>query len=264
MEISVIVAYYNNLPNLEMILESLERQTCEDFEVIVAEDDNNPDTARFLDAARSNHFYPIHHVDQEEKKGFRKTMVLNRAIRISGGRILVFIDGDCIPHPNHLRAYFRMSREGTFLYGRRVLLGQRISCRILKERSLRPLGTLSLLFSDSRNMKEGIYWPLFGLHLSNRKLSGCNWGICKVDLLKVNGFDEDYSRPGVGEDFDIEWRLKSAGLKMRSIRNRANVYHLYHPKPASREEDSQVNTSLMEQKKAANQLFCLNGLEKVR
>src|SRR4030042_1804685 len=109
MEISVIVAYYNNLPNLEMILESLEKQIFKDFEVIVAEDDNNPDTRRFLDAIRSTHRFPIHHVNQEEKKGFRKTMVLNRAIRISGGRILVFIDSDCIPHWYHLKAYFRMS-----------------------------------------------------------------------------------------------------------------------------------------------------------
>ena len=108
-------------------------------------------------------------------------------------------------------------------------------------------------------MKEGIYWPYFNLHFKERKLSGCNWGIKKEDLLSVNGFDEDYVRPGVGEDHDIEWRLKSKGLKMKSIKNRAIVYHLYHPKNSTK-DDARFNDSLMEHKKQANQIECANGL----
>jgi GT2 family glycosyltransferase len=113
--------------------------------------------------------------------------------------------------------------------------------------------------SDSTLLKEGIYWPYFDLHFKERKLSGCNWGIRKKDLLSVNGFDEDYQRPGVGEDHDIEWRLKSKGLHMKSVKNRAIVYHLYHPKNSTK-DDARFNNSLMEQKKKANQIECANGL----
>ncbi len=50
----------------------------------------------------------------------------------------------------------------------------------------------------------------------------------KEHLLEVNGFDEDYVRAGVGEDVDIEWRLKQNGIKLKSIRFGAIVYHLHH------------------------------------
>jgi len=92
-----------------------------------------------------------------------------------------------------------------------------------------------------------------------KKLSGCNWGICKSDLIRVNGFDEDYVRPGVGEDHDIEWRLLAAGVKIRSVKNRAIVYHLHHSKLA-KEENVKFNYDLLKQKMKAGQIKCTNGL----
>ena len=262
MEISVIVAYYNQLSNLELILAAFNNQEFRDFEVIIAEDDNNPGTVSFLEANKDSYSYPITHLNQEEKTGFRKTQMLNKAIRISRGKTLVFIDGDCIPHKNHLKEYDKCSKSGLLLYGRRVLLGKKFSKNILRKKSLSVLRFFSLLFSDSRLIKEGIYWPFFSFHMKERKLSGCNWGIKKEDILKVNGFDEDYVRPGVGEDFDIEWRLKSAGLKKKSMKNKAIVYHLNHPRLYS-EVDARHNYSLFERKKRANRIQCINGLESV-
>ena len=100
MEISVVLAYYDNLSNLELLLAAFNNQTFTDFEVIIAEDDNNPGTESFLKANKDVYSYPIIHVNQEEKIGFRKNKVLNKAVRVSRGSILVFIDGDCIPHKN--------------------------------------------------------------------------------------------------------------------------------------------------------------------
>jgi GT2 family glycosyltransferase len=262
MEISVIIAYYQKLSNLELLLDAFDRQTFKDFEVIIAEDDNNPETTSFLKTRREAYSFPVTHLNQEAKKGFRKNKMLNKAVRASGGRTLVFIDGDCIPHRNFLKQYYRNSGEGTFLYGRRVLLGKRFSDRILAGRSLSSIRFLSILFSDSRLVKEGVYWSWFGIHFRSRQLSGCNWGIRRDDLLKVNGFDEDYVKPGVGEDFDVEWRLKSAGITMRSIRNRAIVYHLDHPK-LYRENEARHNYEMLEKKKLENRVRCLNGLETI-
>jgi glycosyltransferase involved in cell wall biosynthesis len=259
MEISVILAYYNNLGNLELMLEAFEKQTFRDFEVIVAEDDHNPETEAFLNISRSLFHFPIVHVNQDEKIGFRKTTMLNKAIRKSRGKTLVFIDGDCIPHKNYLKQHQKHSMRGAYNYGRRVLVGEKFTRQLKRKKSFSSLHFFSLLFSDSSLIKEGIYWPCFGLHAKNRKLSGCNWGIQREDILSVNGFDEDYVRPGVGEDFDVEWRLKSAGFRKRSIRNKANVYHLYHPKNST-SEDGKFNEALMEKKMEANHVRCLNGL----
>ncbi len=262
MEISVIIAYYDNLLNLDILLAAFNRQSFTDFEVIVAEDNNDPKTESFLQSNRDQYSFPILHVNQEDKIGFRKTTMLNKAIRVSSGETLVFTDADCIPHPEFLKEYKRNSRNGIFLFGRRVLLGKKTTGAIYKEKSPSTLRLFSLLFSDSSLVKEGIYWPFFNLHFKERKLSGCNWGIKKEDLLSVNGFDEDYVRPGVGEDHDIEWRLKSRGLKMKSIKNKAIVYHLYHPKNSTK-DDARFNDSLMEDKKQARQVKCINGLERL-
>lgn len=262
MEISVIIAYYDNLPNLEILLDAFNKQTFKDFELIIAEDNNDPITEPFLQSKRKQYFFPILHVNQEEKIGFRKTTMLNKAIRVSSGDTMVFIDADCVPHQEFLKEYKKNARKGEFLFGRRVLLGKNITGTIDRVKSASPLRLFSLLFSDSTLVKEGLYWPYFGLHFKERKLSGCNWGIKKEDLLSVNGFDEDYVRPGVGEDHDIEWRLKSKGFKMKSIKNKAIVYHLYHPKNSTK-DDARFNDSLMEQKKQAEHAECLNGLEKL-
>ena len=47
--ISLIIAYYKNIPALELIFESLKLQTFHDFEVIIAEDDNADETILFLE-----------------------------------------------------------------------------------------------------------------------------------------------------------------------------------------------------------------------
>lgn len=263
MEISVIIAYYDNVPNLEILLAAFKEQSFKDFEIIIAEDNNDPKTISFLASQKDRCSFPIHHVKQEEKIGFRKCSMLNKAVQIAAGETLVFIDADCVPHQKFLKEYHKNSKQGTFLFGRRVLLGEKITGTIYEKKSLSPLHFPSLMLSDSRLLKEGIYWPRFDLHYKERKLSGCNWGIKKGDLLSVNGFDEDYVRPGVGEDHDIEWRLKSKGFKMESIKNKAIVYHLYHPKNSTK-DDARFNDSLMEQKKEEGHAACINGLQKLK
>ena len=79
----------------------------------------------------------------------------------------------------------------------------------------------------------------------------------KQSLIKVNGFDEDYIQPAVGEDLDLHWRLKAAGLQMFSVRNRAVMYHLFHKSNWSSQAD---NVALMNNKIKEGKIFCVNGL----
>jgi len=262
MSISVILAYYRNLTNLKLLLDAFEKQTYRDFELIVAEDDQNPDTIQFLQESRHRWSYPIRHVNQEIKKGFRKTTMLNKATRASRGRLLVFIDGDCIPHHSFLKEYHRNSGAKRILAGRRVLLGPRVTERIRSNGSCRPLRFWSLVVSDAKRVKDALYWPYFPLHLKERRLSGCNWGVRKEDLRQINGFDEDFVRPGVGEDHDVEWRLKAIGASKISMKNKAIVYHLHHPKNAT-QDDERTNVSLMEEKMREGAVVCHNGLSPV-
>ena len=79
------------------------------------------------------------------------------------------------------------------------------------------------------------------------------------DLLAINGFDENYTLPATGEDYDIEWRMKAIGCKIVSLRNLAVQYHLYHPENWN---DQSVNAAYCREKQQRNEIYCPNGIRK--
>ena len=261
MELTLIISYYKALDNLKIILKALGNQSFKNFEVIVSEDDFNEKTISFIKDNEHLYPFPIFHIFQKEDNGFRKNAMLNRSALHSNADKLVFIDGDCIPHKHFIKQYIKNLKPGSFLLGRRVMLGEKLSASILREQSFKRLHLFSLIFSDSKKIKESIYNPYFKLAMKTRGLVGCNWGIMKQYLIDVNGFDEDYVRVGVGEDCDIEWRLIESGLKKKSIKNKAITYHLYHPETHS-DENSLENYELLKRKMQAKHISCQNGLHK--
>ena len=54
-------------------------------------------------------------------------------------------------------------------------------------------------------------------------------GFWRDDLVAVNGFDEDYTGWGIGEDSDLGTRLYHLGRARKFVYGRAIVYHLNHP-----------------------------------
>ncbi|MDB4107867.1 glycosyltransferase [Bacteroidia bacterium] len=263
MSLSVVISYYKNLPNLELLLEGLENQSDKNFDVIISEDDHNSETMDFIAQQKGKHAFGISHIYQEEDLGFRKNMMLNRAITTSNANFLVFLDGDCIPDKHLVRAYRKAAQQGFIFAGRRVMLGKQFSAQLMNTKSTSKLTFGNLLLSDSTKTKEALRSPFPLAIKTNKGLLGCNWGVTKQDLLDVNGFDADYVRAGVGEDNDIEWRLLANGLQTKSMKNKAIVYHIYHPRSYS-EDGVQANFRLWDQKKQLNNIKCLNGIQDLR
>ena len=75
----------------------------------------------------------------------------------------------------------------------------------------------------------------------------------------INGFDEDYILPAIGEDIDLTWRFVEAGYTLFSLRNMAIQYHLYHNENWQNQE---INADIMKQKISWNEYVCKNGLIK--
>lgn len=260
--ISLIISVYKRLDFLELIFQSLDKQSYSDFEVIVAEDNNDQQTIEFYTNARLNHSYGIQHVSQEDI-GFRKNKILNEALKIASSETILFLDGDCIPHKNFIEYYRNNITRGNAYFGRRVMLGEIYSSNLLRRKEFRSLKIPLMLFSDSKNIEEGLYLPWFRqIKKGYRGLLGCNWGINKQDLVDVNGFDEDYVHACVGEDNDIEWRLRLKGVHFNSLKHRAIVYHMYHTVNYNKGA-SVVNNALFEEKKKRQNPTCLNGLIKI-
>lgn len=72
-------------------------------------------------------------------------------------------------------------------------------------------------------------WP-FRKGMPNRweGVKTCNLSVWRHDLVRVNGLDESYEGWGL-EDSDLVIRLLRAGVKHKSARFAAPVFHLWHP-----------------------------------
>jgi GT2 family glycosyltransferase len=97
------------------------------------------------------------------------------------------------------------------------------------------LSLLRTAFNTDEGWRYGIHLPFDFVNIKPKKgIYGCNWAILKQHLVAINGFDEDYEMAGFGEDTDVEWRLEKFGVTLKSTRNKAIVYHLFHKARSSR------------------------------
>jgi len=257
---TVIIAFYKRLDFLGLLLDGLEHQTFKEFEVIVAEDNNASETISFLEIAVEKYSYPIFHVYQEDI-GFRKNKILNAAVKIAHSDKLIFLDGDCIPHPKLVQSYFRLIQKGKFYYSRRVMLSEAFSTKIIKNNQY-SFNFFELIYNKCKQLRDALYLPfVIPVLKENRDIWGCNWGVSKDDLLKINGFDEDYETAGYGEDIDVTWRLRASGVQLFAIRQRAIVYHIFH-KENYNQAALDMSKAQYDAKKLDGNWFCKNGINK--
>ena len=270
--ISLIASVYNKAKEFEVLLLSLCNQTLKDFEVIVADDGSGPEIKKLVNGFKTQKRLDIRHEWQEDN-GFRKNRILNKAIEASSSDYLIFIDGDCLPKDNFISQHYNQKALNTVLCGNRVDLGKKFSEKFIREEN-KPGNSgqkiLSLFWDSvktdidrSTRVEEAIFIKSDTIHKIIRtkkpRLLGANFSIPKKLLLKINGFDENYTGPGIGEDTDIEYRLRLAGAKFKSVRNKAILYHLYH-KPLA---ISNNNLKYFEEVKLNHQITCKNGLVKI-
>ncbi len=265
---SVIAAFYNNINYLKLVLAGFERQSEKDFEVIIADDGSSENIVKEIESISSSYPFRIKHVWHPDK-GFRKNKILNEAILISESDYLIFIDADCVPHYKFVEEHLNEREYNKVLTGRRVNLSQRIT-NLLTEEKVRDgfLESNNLLmledaiFGKSNYVEKGFYFKnKFLRNIFNKKqrgLLGCNFSLYKKDIVEINGFDERYETPSIGEDSDIQFRLELNGIKVKSLNHIAVQYHLYH----KLQDRLQVNLDLFDEVKKARLAFTPFGLKK--
>lgn len=265
---SVIIAVYNKMEFLRFVLAGYSRQSFRDFEIIIADDGSNEESLAEIRALIESSVIPMQHVWQEDL-GFRKTKILNQAILNARSEYVIFTDGDCVPHREFVREHFRNRKLGVCLVGRRVNLSERMTARLTVEGI--ATGVLErdflgmLMESMLRRMnyvEKGIYVrsPLLRkiVNRKKRNLVGSNFSLHKTDVLSVNGFDERYEAPGIGEDSDIQIRLARKNIVFESMSFAAIQYHLYHPQ----REIGKRNLELLEEAQSSRIAFTPFGIHK--
>lgn len=265
---SVIAAFYNNLRYLKLVLAGFERQTEKEFEFIIADDGSKEEVVKEIENISSNYPFRIKHVWHSDK-GFRKNKILNQAIAVSESDYLIFIDADCVPHYKFVEEHLNEKENDKVLTGRRVNLSLRLT-NMLTEEKVRN-GFLEennlfmiedAIFGKSNYVEKGFYFKdkflRNALNKKYRGLLGCNFSLYKKDILSINGFDERYEAPSIGEDSDVQFRLELKGIKVKSLNHIAIQYHLYH----KLQERLQVNLDLFEEVKKSKIAYTPFGLKK--
>ena len=239
--ISLIISFYNKIELLKLVLAALEIQTFREFEVIIADDGSKPEVVEEIMGIKSNYFFQIKHVWQEDN-GWQKNKILNKAVVDSEGEYLIFIDGDCIPHRRFIQEHIESRAENQIVSGRRIMLTENISKTLtikkIKEGYLEftigfPL-FFETVFGGEKTYMENIlrirnpFLRKMFLKDRRRYLLGCNYSLWKVDLMKVNGFDERFVYPGTGEDTDLEGRLSRIEVYPISKKQLVTLFHYYH------------------------------------
>ena len=266
--VSLIVAVYTDIEALDLIIQGLKTQTYKNFEVIIVEDNDSKEMKDYVSNIKN---LDVKHTFQEDK-GIRKTRSVNNGILASEGDYLIFIDGDCIPYSTFIESHVKLSETGYVVSGRRVNLGPKYA-GLLRNGKLSPLELersfllrFPFIAKDAieRHAEAGLYFNADGFIYNKflKKISrtpgivGCNYSCFKSDMLKINGYDEGYGESSVGDDTDLEWRFKAIGLKFKSAKNVANMFHLYHGRGSRNEELNNAEFKNICNNKKNNVFYC--------
>jgi len=104
-DLSVIVVVYNQPQSLRLTLRALLAQDFHgSYEAIVTDDGSSSELFRECQEEFNNSSIPIKYVWQQDRH-FRAAMARNNGIRISRGRIILFLDGDLVPALDTLRKH---------------------------------------------------------------------------------------------------------------------------------------------------------------
>ncbi|XZF15575.1 glycosyltransferase [Chitinophagaceae bacterium MMS25-I14] len=259
---TVIISVYNRIDFLKLVLAGFEMQTERNFEIIVSDDGSGPAFVNELKDIIAASPLKIRH-NWHADDGFRKNQILNSSIMLAASDYLVFVDGDCIPHPRFMEEHLAHAQPGVCLVGRRVNISKKITEMLTDRKILAGILTSpQMMFSmiagnitkKVTHLKMGLYFRnSFLRRFFNRKdkgILGSNFSIYKKDMLDINGFDERYVKPTYGEDSDIDFRLRLNGVRIQSLINIVVQYHCHHkllPRPV---ESKIIYEQVLKEKKA--------------
>src|SRR5688572_12652417 len=266
-EIAVLVSSYQRPGHLRRVLASIAAQegVRGSFEVVATDDGSQDETASMVRDFAASVPFPVRFTTHPHD-GFQLARCRNEGVAASTAPYLLFLDGDCLIPPDHLRTHLDRRRAGYAMAGYYVHLDQTTSERITE--------------ADARsgNFVHFARWPqrarMRWRHVqasfysllrdpTRPKLLGGNIGIARADYERVNGYDENFRGWGC-EDDDLRLRLRAAGVGVASISWWTHAFHLWHPKTPSAPQTWRQGPNVSYFQRPVRLTQCLAGLHKRR
>jgi len=258
--VSLVISTYDQPDMLAKVFRGLQRQTRWPNEVLLSDDGSGEPTKKLITQFAAAAPVPVRH-HWHPHNGFRKTVILNQTLGSATGDYLIFTDADCVPHPRFIADHAALAERGFWVQGRRCFVREEFVARFDPGQTATLIWMLAGRISGAA---KGIRWPvpLIRRDTRQRGIIGCNMAFWREDLAAVNGFDEDYSGWGVGEDSDIGTRLYHLGRRRKFVYGRAITFHLNHPQlPRGHHAASLARLA---ETIASRKITCINGLNRHR
>ena len=234
--VSLIISTYNWPQALNLCLKSVCKQNLLPDEIIIADDGSTSETKVLVEHFQRSCTIPIYHVWQPDD-GFQLAKIRNKAIAIASKAYIIQIDGDLILDRNFIKDHVAFQQENTFVSGSRVIMNKELSEQFLASEKVE----VSLTETGLKNVSNGLRFPLLSKLMKNYKqqdiyyIRGCNMAFWRKDLLRVNGYNEEFVGWG-REDNEIGSRLINSGVRKQVIKFSGIVFHIFH--------DEKTRTSL--------------------
>ncbi|MBR9757138.1 MAG: glycosyltransferase [Algicola sp.] len=256
---SLLISTYNWPQALELVLKSVLNQSQLPDEVIVAEDGQDLATKTLIEGFKSKLAIPLIHISHEDL-GFRKSVILNKAIAKAQGEYIIQVDGDCILHKHFIKDHLSFVQKNTYLYGSRVNIQEPYLETLFSQQKI----NFNAFSKGIKKRTRALYIPLFsGLFKTKTVLSskyrGCNTSYFKSDAIAVNGYNEDIQGWG-REDSEFALRLVNKGVLGRRLRYKGIVFHIFHVEKSKAQ--LKQNDGIEQQTILEKSIWCKNGIDK--
>lgn len=259
MTVSLIVSTYNWPDALRLCLSSAMHQSLLPDEIIVADDGSGEETRKVVESFRRISPVPLIHVWHEDR-GFRLAEIRNRAFAAAKGDYIIQIDGDMILHENFVYDHKFVAEKGHFVSGTRGMVSMTLTRKILGREFL-PLSWYSKGINHRLNaIRQTFFSRLYTRMAKYRYVKGCNMAFWRDDLVRVNGYDENFVGWG-GEDNELASRLRNTGLIQKRVKFRCVAFHLYHGSERD-ESNLAANNVILDRSMAEKRTRCEEGLDR--
>ncbi len=264
-EIALVITTYQKPLHLRKALLSvtLQKEVAGQFEVVVTDDGSTDETAEIVSQFRRSVDFPVHFTTHPHTI-YHPARSRNEGAAATTAPYLLFLDGDCILPPNHVKIHLRRKEQNCAMLGFYYRMDQASSEHLTddivrsgeyqhwdhrKERRRLFFRDLKIRFNGWRK------------HPTKHKLAGCDVGIWRADFERINGFDENFQGWGQ-EDCDLGRRLIRAGVRTKSILRWTNLYHIWHPVDTTKSKRWCDGANIPYYFRRGALTRCRNGLQK--
>lgn len=256
--LSLVIATYNWTEALHLCLLSVKQQVVLPDEVIIADDGSDNNTKTLIQKMQEDFPVPIIHVWHEDN-GFRKSIILNKAIKKASGAYIVQVDGDVILNRHFIGDHKSVAEKDVFIRGTRAHIRQDLIPQIYASKRI----NFNFLSTGIINRFNAVRFPLLAFLFEKKRRSsnsvrGSNLSYWKSDFVLVNGYNNELQGWG-HEDEELAARFINNQKLKKAIKLKAIQFHLSH-KEASKANahlhDDVVRCTLQNELKT-----CTNGYE---